>query len=219
MRVSFTVTAVDKIPFAFQIFSAVAAVTDDVSFTAVPANTAKPSVPKPTACPNVGKMSAARILNRKITEIDCAISSSSASITGAVAAIAEPPQIDEPTPIRHAALGLIFAIFITANAVMRDVEIVLIITGRLLLPTLAIVPRLSEKPSMITAHCRIFFEVNFIPPEKLAEVWRRDYERMQEYFIYGDSLPYDRLIARMAELRDRFRKVVMEDDFFSESEL
>ena len=53
--------------------------------------------------------------------------------------------------------------------------------------------------------------------EKLAEVWRRDYERMQEDFIYGDSLPYDRLIARMAELRDRFRKVVMEDDFFSES--
>ena len=105
-------------------------------------------------------------MNRKITEIDCAISSSSASITGAVAAIAEPPQIDEPTPIRHAVLGLIFAIFITANAVMRDVEIVLIITGRLLLPTLAIVPRLSEKPSMITAHCRIFFEVNFIPPEK-----------------------------------------------------
>ena len=59
--------------------------------------------------------------------------------------------------------------------------------------------------------------IDFIPPEKLAEVWRRDYERMQEYFIYGDSLPYDRLIARMAELRDRFRKVVMEDDFFSES--
>ena len=188
-----------------------------MSFTAVPANTAKPSVPKPTACPKVGKMSAARILNRKITEIDWAISSSSASITGAVAAIAEPPQIDEPTPIRHAVLGLIFAIFITANAVMRDVEIVLTITGRLLPPTLAIVPRLSEKPSMITAHCKIFFEVNFIPPEKLAEVWRRDYERMQEYFIYGDSLPYDRLIARMAELRDRFRKVVMEDDFFSES--
>ncbi|MFQ6940039.1 MAG: nucleotidyl transferase AbiEii/AbiGii toxin family protein [Alistipes finegoldii] len=59
--------------------------------------------------------------------------------------------------------------------------------------------------------------IDFIPPEKLAEVWRRDYERMQEYFIYGDSPPYDRLIARMAELRDRFRKVVMEDDFFSES--
>ena len=59
--------------------------------------------------------------------------------------------------------------------------------------------------------------INFIPPEELAEMWCRDYERMQEYFIYGDSLSYDRLIARMAELRDRFRKVVMEDDFFSES--
>lgn len=49
--------AVERIPFTFQIFSAVAAVavTDDVSFTAVPANTAKPSVPKPTACPKVGK--------------------------------------------------------------------------------------------------------------------------------------------------------------------
>lgn len=55
--------------------------------------------------------------------------------------------------------------------------------------------------------------INFIPPEELAEMWCRDYERMQEYFIYGDSLSYDRLIARMAELRDRFRKVVMEDDF------
>ena len=50
------------------------------------------------AAPSAGKISAARILNRKITEIACATSSSSASITGAVAAIAEPPQIDEPTP-------------------------------------------------------------------------------------------------------------------------
>ena len=34
-----------------------------------------------------------------MTEIDCATSSSSASMTGAVAAIAEPPQIEEPTPM------------------------------------------------------------------------------------------------------------------------
>ena len=50
------------------------------------------------AAPSAGKINAAKILNRKITEIACATSSSSASITGAVAAIAEPPQIDEPTP-------------------------------------------------------------------------------------------------------------------------
>ncbi len=42
------------------------------------------------------------MLNRKITEMDCATSSSLAWITGAVAAMAEPPQIDEPTPIKMA---------------------------------------------------------------------------------------------------------------------
>ena len=57
--------------------------------------------------------------------------------------------------------------------------------------------------------------IHFIPPEELVEIWRRDYERMQEYFIYGDSLPYDQLIDRMKELQNRFRKVVIEDDFFS----
>ena len=29
--------------------------------------------------------------------------------------------------------------------------------------------------------------IDFIPPEKLAEVWRRDYERMQEYFRLSGS--------------------------------
>ena len=59
--------------------------------------------------------------------------------------------------------------------------------------------------------------IQFIPPEELVEIWRRDYERMQEYFIYGESLPYDQLIDRMKELQNRFRKVVIEDDFFKES--
>ena len=47
---------------------------------------------------------AARTLKKNITDIACATSSSSASITGAVAAIAEPPQIDDPTPTRVAIL-------------------------------------------------------------------------------------------------------------------
>ena len=59
--------------------------------------------------------------------------------------------------------------------------------------------------------------IQFIPPEELVEIWRRDYERMQEYFIYGESLPYDQLIDRMKELQNRLRKVVIEDDFFKES--
>ena len=132
--------------------------------TAVPANTAKPSVPSPIACPSVGNISAASTLNRNITDIERATSSSSASITGAVAAIAEPPQIDEPTPIRQAVLGSTFIIFIIINATISDIEIVPTITGRLFAPTCAIVLKFSEKPRITTAHCRIFFDVNFIPP-------------------------------------------------------
>ena len=82
-----------------------AAVTDEVSLIAVPANRPKPSLDRPSTEPKVGKIKAAIMLNKNITEIDWAISSSSASITGAVAAIAEPPQIDEPTPIKVAILG------------------------------------------------------------------------------------------------------------------
>lgn len=47
-------------------------------------------------------MSAARMLKRKMTDIAVATSSSFALITGAVAAMAEPPQIEEPTPTRVA---------------------------------------------------------------------------------------------------------------------
>ena len=40
------------------------------------------------------------MLKKKITEIAVAMDSSLALITGAVAAIAEPPQIDDPTPTK-----------------------------------------------------------------------------------------------------------------------
>ena len=69
---------------------------------AVPAKIPKASPlvwEKPRTVPSIGKNKAASILKKKMTEIDCATSSSSASMTGAVAAIAEPPQIEEPTPM------------------------------------------------------------------------------------------------------------------------
>lgn len=80
--------------------AAAAAVTEDVSLTAVPAKSPNPSLERPKAVPREGKIRAAATLNRKMTEIDWAISSSSASITGAAAAMAEPPQMEEPIPIR-----------------------------------------------------------------------------------------------------------------------
>ncbi len=104
--VSFTVTALSKVADPrFHILSQVAAVavTDEVSLTAVPAKMPKASpdpVSKPTSFPKVGKEQGSQDIKKKMTEIAWATSSSSASMTGAVAAIADPPQMEEPTPIK-----------------------------------------------------------------------------------------------------------------------
>ena len=60
---------------------------------------------KPIRLPSQGKSRAAAILKRKITEMDWATSSSSAWMTGAVAAMADPPQMAEPVPISVAVRG------------------------------------------------------------------------------------------------------------------
>ena len=101
--VSFTIVALSKtsVPVLCMLSQEeAAAVTEEVSLTAVPAKIAKPWSDKPKKLPKVGKIKAAMILNKKITEIAWAISLWLASMTGAVAAIAEPPQIEEPTPIK-----------------------------------------------------------------------------------------------------------------------
>ena len=105
--VSFTIVAESKtcVPVLWILSQADAvAVTDEVSFTAVPAKRAKPLFEKFNIFPRLGKIKAAIILNRKITDIAWAISSSCAFITGAVAAMAEPPHIEESTPISVAIL-------------------------------------------------------------------------------------------------------------------
>lgn len=88
--------------------AAAAAVTDEVSLTAVPVKRPNPSFDKPRKYPKEGKINAAITLKRKITEIEVAMSSLLASIMGAVAAIAEPPQIEEPTPMSIETFGFRF---------------------------------------------------------------------------------------------------------------
>ena len=75
VRVSFTVTALSKVSLPrWNIASQVdaAAVTEEVSFTAVPAKIPKASPDvwqKPMSLPKLGKIIAARTLKKKITEI------------------------------------------------------------------------------------------------------------------------------------------------------
>lgn len=37
--------------------------------------------------------------------------------------------------------------------------------------------------------------ISFIPPDDLLDVYRQDYERMQEQMIYGENLSFDELIS------------------------
>lgn len=45
--------------------------------------------------------------------------------------------------------------------------------------------------------------LSIVPPADIMELWRKDYELMQESMIYGDSLPFDKLIERIHDLNGR----------------
>lgn len=164
--VSLTIVAYSRtapcVPWSVSQVDAVA-VTEDVSFTAVPANNPKPVFDKPSMEPNAGNVRAAIILNRKMTEIAYAISSSFDPMTGAVAAMAEPPQIEDPTPISVALFAGIFNSRCMRNATMSDVVMVERMIGREDNPTLLTVVRFSPNPNKITAYCSTFFDTKLMP--------------------------------------------------------
>lgn len=45
--------------------------------------------------------------------------------------------------------------------------------------------------------------LRIVPPADVMELWRKDYEMMQESMIYGDSLPFDELIEKIRGLNER----------------
>ncbi|MDR2231530.1 MAG: nucleotidyl transferase AbiEii/AbiGii toxin family protein [Tannerella sp.] len=49
--------------------------------------------------------------------------------------------------------------------------------------------------------------ISFVPPKEVIAYWEEDYKRMQSTMIYGESLPFDKLIKRIGELNTRFRNV------------
>jgi hypothetical protein len=49
--------------------------------------------------------------------------------------------------------------------------------------------------------------LNPIPPDTVIENWRKDYQRMQEEMIYGASLPFDKLMERIKELKERINNL------------
>ena len=49
-------------------------------------------------------------------------------------------------------------------------------------------------------------EIDFVPKQELVKDWEDDYAEMCNHFIYGQTLSFERLIERIKELQERFRK-------------
>ena len=103
-------------------------------------------------------------LKRKITEMEVATSLSLARMTGAVAAIADPPQMDEPTPTRVAVFEGNLRILAIKNAITSEVVIVDKIISREFPPTSRTVIKFIPKPRKTMLVCNIFLDVNLMPP-------------------------------------------------------
>lgn len=50
-------------------------------------------------------------------------------------------------------------------------------------------------------------KINPVPPDDKLKEWEADYKNMQESMIYKPSLPFDKLIERIKELKDRINKL------------
>jgi hypothetical protein len=59
--------------------------------------------------------------------------------------------------------------------------------------------------------------ISFLPPESLNDAIKDDYKKLQEGFIYGDSLSYEELIERLVVLQERFRKLTCNTLFFQKN--
>ena len=49
--------------------------------------------------------------------------------------------------------------------------------------------------------------INIIPPDTEINEWRSDYETMQEIMIYGESLPFDKMIIKLKQLNERINNL------------
>jgi predicted nucleotidyltransferase component of viral defense system len=55
-------------------------------------------------------------------------------------------------------------------------------------------------------HCPKFIQI--VPPENLIDIWKDDYERLKQSFIYEESKKtFEEIIERLQELTERIRKI------------
>ena len=72
----------------------------------------------------------------------------------------------------------------------------------------------------ITEHRRVFVglkgfdystlapkTINIVPPDHIINFWKTDYETMQHTMIYGESLPFNKLIEKIKKLNERINQI------------
>ena len=45
--------------------------------------------------------------------------------------------------------------------------------------------------------------IRIVPPENVISLWQQDYETMQRTMIYGESLPFNKLIEKVKQLNEK----------------
>jgi hypothetical protein len=50
--------------------------------------------------------------------------------------------------------------------------------------------------------------LNLLPPDAIIDAWEKDYKTMQEEMIYGESLPFDKLIERIGTLKTKINNII-----------
>ena len=91
-----------------------------------------------------------------------------------------------------------------------------------IMDTLVASKALSDKElyNSIVEHRRIFIglngfdyatlapkTVNIVPPQNIIDLWKIDYEIMQNTMIYGESLPFNKLIDKIKQLNERINSI------------
>ena len=102
-----------------------------------------------------------------------ATSLSSASIVGAIAAMAEPPQMPVPADMRLDNFQFSPKAFPIKYPPPKHVSKVNTITTSDILPTCKTVVMFSDKPSKMMANFSTFLEVNLIPDAKMPVFLRK----------------------------------------------
>lgn len=50
-------------------------------------------------------------------------------------------------------------------------------------------------------------KINPVPPDSLLDAWKKDYEQMQNNMIYGESIPFNKLLERIRKLKVKINKI------------